>query len=215
MSRSPYLFSAHDLPRRAGEMREYFVSIDVHEPMGFDILAIAQDEPIDIELKLESVAEGVLATANIRSLASGECTRCLDPVEIEIDENFQELYEYAEDPRVARKREKKMSERAKAAKQEEDEELDDELEVRQMDGEDLDLEGPIRDAIILNLPINPLCDAECLGLCPECGEKWAVLPDDHAHQVIDIRWAGLENLDLELDGETGEGDAKGSPPKPE
>lgn len=104
-----------------------------------------------------------------------------------------------------------MSERAKAAKQEEDEELDDELEVRQMDGEDLDLEGPIRDAIILNLPINPLCDAECLGLCPECGEKWAVLPDDHAHQVIDIRWAGLENLDLEL----GEGDAKGSPPKPE
>ena len=195
MSRSPYLFSTHDLPRRPGEMREYFVPIEVHEVMGFDILAIATDEPIDIELKLESVSDGVLATANVRSLATGECTRCLDPVEIDIDENFVELYEYSEDPRILRKREKKMSERAKAKKLEE-EELDEEDEIRQMDGEDIDLEGPIRDAIILNLPINPLCTPDCPGLCPECGEKWRDLPDDHAHQVTDIRWAGLEGLEL-------------------
>ena len=196
MSRSPYLFSTHDLPRRAGEMREYFVPIEAHELMGFDFLAIAADEPIDIELKLESVSDGVLATANVRSLATGECTRCLDPLEIDIDENFIELYEYSEDPRIVRKREKKMSERAKAKKQEEDEELDEEDEVRQMDGEDIDLEGPIRDAIILNLPINPLCTPDCPGLCPECGEKWRELPEDHAHQVTDIRWAGLEGLEL-------------------
>jgi uncharacterized protein len=177
-------------------MREFFVPIDEHEAMGFDILAIAADEPIDIELKLESVAEGVLATANVRSLATGECTRCLDPVEIDIDEDFIELYEYSEDPRIVRKREKKMSERAKAKKQEEDEELDEEDEVRQMDGDDIDLEGPIRDAIILNLPINPLCTPDCPGLCPECGEKWRDLPEDHAHQVTDIRWAGLEGLEL-------------------
>ena len=69
-------------------------------------------------------------------------------------------------------------------------------EIRQMDGEDIDLEGPIRDAIILNLPINPLCTPDCPGLCPECGEKWRDLPDDHAHQVTDIRWAGLEGLEL-------------------
>ena len=195
MSRSPYLFSTHDLPRRPGEMREFFVPIEIHEVMGFDILAIAADEPIDIELKLESVSDGVLATANVRSLATGECTRCLDPLEIDIDENFIELYEYSEDPRIVRKREKKMSERAKAKKQE-DEELDEEDEIRQMDGEDIDLEGPIRDAIILNLPINPLCTPDCPGLCPECGEKWRDLPDDHAHQVTDIRWAGLEGLEL-------------------
>jgi len=177
-------------------MREFFVPIEAHEPMGFDILAIAKDEPIDIELKIESVEEGVLATANVRSVASGECTRCLDPLEIDIDEDFVELYEYAEDPRLIRKREKNMSERAKAKKQEEDEELDDELEVRQMDGDDIDLEGPIRDAIILNLPLNPLCTTDCAGLCPECGEKWRDLPEDHAHAVVDIRWAGLEGFEL-------------------
>ncbi len=65
-----------------------------------------------------------------------------------------------------------------------------------MDGDEIDLEGPIRDAIILNLPINPLCSPDCLGLCPDCGEKWENLPEDHAHEVIDARWAGLAGLKL-------------------
>ena len=196
MSRSPYLYDTHDLPRRAGEMRQVELSIDIHEPMGFDILAIPSDEPVDLELTLQAVTEGVLVTARVLSVAVGECTRCLDPVELEIDENFTELYEYAEDARVVRKREKKMSERQKKA-QEEEELLVEEDELRQMVGDDVDLEGPIRDAIILNLPLNPLCSADCPGLCPECGEKLADLPEGHSHEVADIRWAGLEGLKLD------------------
>jgi uncharacterized protein len=195
MTRSPYLYNTNDLPRRAGEMRVVELSIDVHEPMGFEILSIPSDEPIDLEMTLQAVTEGVLVTARVLSVAVGECTRCLDPVELDIDENFTELYEYAEDARVVRKREKKMSERQKKAQ--EDEELDEEDELRQMVGDDVDLEGPIRDAIILNLPINPLCSANCPGLCPECGEKLADLPQDHAHDVVDIRWAGLEGFNLD------------------
>ena len=53
------------------------------------------------------------------------------------------------------------------------------------------------DAIVLDLPVNPLCSDDCPGLCPECGGKWAELPADHAHEVIDARWAGLNRLDLE------------------
>jgi uncharacterized protein len=41
------------------------------------------------------------------------------------------------------------------------------------------------------MPLNPLCDLECEGLCSECGEKWANLPADHAHDVVDPRWQGL------------------------
>jgi uncharacterized protein len=193
-SKSPFVYNTHDLPRRAGEMREVRFVIDLHEPLGFDVMAIAQDEPIDIEMKLESVAEGVLVTANVLSEAIGECGRCLDEVVFDIDENFVELFEYAEDPRQARKKDKKKSQRAKDA--EEAEKLDDEDELRQMDGDEVDLEGPIRDAIILNLPINPLCSPDCLGLCPDCGEKWESLPEDHAHEVIDARWAGLAGLKL-------------------
>jgi uncharacterized protein len=140
-------------------------------------------------MTLQSVDEGVLVTANVRSLATGECGRCLDPVEIEVDQNFMELYEYDEDPRQARKAEKKKK---KAAKPEELSEEDD--ETRHMVGELIDLEGPIRDAIILNLPINPLCRADCQGLCQECGAKWSELPEEHTHEVIDPRWAGLSAL---------------------
>ena len=194
MSKSPFIYNTHDLPRRPGEMREVRLVIDLHEPLGFEVMAIAQDEPIDIEMKLESVAEGVLVTANVLSEAVGECGRCLDEVIFDIDENFVELFEYAEDPRQARKKEKKKTQRAKDA--DEAEKLDDEDELRQMDGDEIDLEGPIRDAIILNLPINPLCSPDCLGLCPDCGEKWESLPEDHAHEVIDARWAGLAGLKL-------------------
>ncbi len=194
MPKSPFIYNTHDVPRRPGEMREVRLVIDLHEPLGFDVMAIAQDEPIDIEMKLESVAEGVLVTANVISEAVGECGRCLDEVVFDIDENFVELFEYAEDPRQARKKDKKKSQRAKDA--EEAEKLDDEDELRQMDGDEIDLEGPIRDAIILNLPINPLCSPDCLGLCPDCGEKWENLPEDHAHEVIDARWAGLAGLKL-------------------
>ena len=186
MPQNPFLFNIHDLPRRAGEMREYELTIDKHEALGFEVLAIAQDEPIEIDLKIESVAEGVLATASVRTIASGECGRCLDPVEYDVDESFQELYEYTEDPRQARKKDKH--------KKREPEELDDEDEVRQMAGDVIDLDGPIRDAIILNLPINPLCDQDCQGLCQDCGQKWADLPQDHDHGATDIRWAGLESL---------------------
>jgi uncharacterized protein len=63
-----------------------------------------------------------------------------------------------------------------------------------MDGDILDLEAPIRDAIVLALPINPLCDDDCEGLCSECGEKWRELPEDHAHQQIDARWGALAGL---------------------
>lgn len=63
-----------------------------------------------------------------------------------------------------------------------------------MEGDIIDLEAPIRDAIVLSLPINPLCDTDCPGLCPACGVKWTNLPTAHAHEVIDTRWSGLAGI---------------------
>jgi len=125
-------------------------------------------------------------SADVYAVAKGECIRCLDPVEIVIERKIQELYNY-----------EPTNERGKKKKRDEDEidlDLEDEL---MMDGNIMDLETPIRDAVVLSLPINPLCDEECLGLCPECGGKWADLPEDHAHEVIDARWASLGSLTLD------------------
>lgn len=61
----------------------------------------------------------------------------------------------------------------------------------------MDLEAPIRDLIVLSLPSTPLCSDDCQGLCPECGAKWAELPDTHAHGQIDARWASLAALSID------------------
>ena len=177
MSKNPFDFSCHDLPRRAGEMREYELTFDQHEPVGIALVAIPTDAPIDVDLRLQSVAEGVLASAEVRAEAVGECIRCLEPVSFDIDESFQELFHYEVDYRQKPK--------AKEI------DVEDEDELLEMEGDFINLDGPIRDALVLNLPVNPLCSEDCEGLCPTCGVKWAELPDDHAHAAADIRWAGL------------------------
>ena len=187
MARIPevYKLNTHELARRAGEMKEYELDIEVPEKVGVDLIHVPVGEIIEVDARLESVTEGILLTADIFATVKGECTRCLDPIEKEIERKLQELYYYAQ-----------KVERSKRRKSSDEDELDVDEELM-MDGDIMDLEGPIRDAIVLALPINPLCSDDCPGLCPECGGKWADLPADHAHEVIDARWAGLSGLDLE------------------
>ena len=187
MARIPevYKLNTHELARRAGEMKEYELDIEVPEIVGIELIHVPVGEVIEVDARLESVTEGILLTADIFAVVKGECTRCLDPIEMEIERKVQELYYYAQKP-----------ERSKRKKERAEDDLDVEEELM-MDGDIMDLEGPIRDAIVLALPINPLCSDECPGLCQQCGGKWAQLPADHAHEVIDARWAGLSGLDLE------------------
>jgi len=52
----------------------------------------------------------------------------------------------------------------------------------------------LRDAMVLALPVHPLCREDCPGLCPDCGALWDELPADHDHRQVDSRWAALEGL---------------------
>lgn len=181
-----FQLNTYELPRRAGEMKEYQLDIPVKENFGVPLISVPAGDFIEVDARLESVTEGVLLSADVYAVAKGECIRCLDPVEIVIERKIQELYNY-----------EPTNERGKKKKHDEDEidlDLEDEL---MMDGNIMDLETPIRDAVVLSLPINPLCDEDCLGLCPDCGGKWADLPEDHAHDVVDARWASLSSLSLE------------------
>ena len=185
MNKSPFLLNTHDLPRRAGEMKEYQLDIPAPVRIGVPLIAVPEGDIIEVDARLESVTEGILVTAEIYATAVGECIRCLDRVEQIIDRTIRELYRY--EPTNDRGRKKRGDE--------EDIDLDDEDEL-QLDGEVLNLEIPIIDAIILDLPVNPLCSEDCEGLCQGCGEKWEKLPDDHTHEEADPRWAGLSGLDF-------------------
>ena len=185
---SPFTLNTHDLPRRAGEMKEYSLDFEPREKIGTELIGVT--DTIHVAARLESVDEGILLSAQVDAIARGECARCLAPVTVELHRQIQELYRYQ--PVL----------RGRARNEEVDLDEDDEL---MLDGEVMDLDIPLRDAIILSLPINPLCSPDCEGLCPECGEPWATLPDDHAHESIDARWSGLVDLKRALgDKEVGE-----------
>lgn len=192
MSKVPDSFklNTYELPRRAGEMKEYELDIVVKEKFGVDLMSVPSGEVIEVDARLESVTEGVLLSADVYAVAQGECIRCLDPVEIVIERKIQELYNYEPTNERGKKKRKSSTEDLTS------EDLD-VADAFMMDGDILDLETPVRDAIVLSLPSNPLCSQDCLGLCPECGGKWADLPEDHAHEVIDARWARLGGLNLE------------------
>jgi uncharacterized protein len=186
-----FQFNTHELPRRAGEMKEYQLDLEILEPVGVPLVAVPAGDVIEVDMRLESVAEGILLSADIYAIAKGECIRCLDPVEITVERKIQELYRYEPSNDKGGKR-KKHSSRTDTS-----DEIDlDAVDELWLDGNEMNLEIPIRDAIVLDLPVNPLCSETCLGLCPDCGEKWETLPEDHAHEVIDARWAGLAGLDF-------------------
>jgi uncharacterized protein len=186
-----FQFNTHELPRRAGEMKEYQLDLEILEPVGVPLVAVPAGDVIEVDMRLESVAEGILLSADIYAIAKGECIRCLDPVEITVERKIQELYRYEPTNDKGGKR-KKHSSRTDTS-----DEIDlDAVDELWLDGNEMNLDVPIRDAIVLDLPVNPLCSEACLGLCPDCGEKWEKLPEDHAHEVIDARWAGLAGLDF-------------------
>lgn len=157
-----------------------------------DVISVPPGSPVELDLRLESVLEGVLVTGTAHATAEGECVRCLEPLALTLDADFQEMFSY---PEVDdRGRVIKRSE--EAADSEEDEDM---LFVE--DGL-VDLEPVLRDAVVLALPMQPVCREDCPGLCPDCGARLADDPDHHHREAVDIRWAALQELaDTDQDGE--------------
>jgi uncharacterized protein len=185
--RSPWVVDTRELGRRAGLSRELRRAAPVPTALGVPgVLEIPEGEPVDLDLMLESVVEGVLVTGSAAATAKGECSRCLDPVAEEIEVELTELFAY---PGSAT------------------EETTDEDEIPRLVDDRIDLEPTVRDAVVLALPLAPLCREDCPGLCSECGVKWADLEPGHGHEKIDPRWAALVER---FDENAGESPAHGS-----
>jgi len=58
----------------------------------------------------------------------------------------------------------------------------------------LDPEQMVRDCVVLSMPFSPLCAPNCLGLCPRCGGDRNFGQCTCTDEVVDPRWAGLEQL---------------------
>ena len=94
--RSPLVFDTRDLGRRPGSMLEVSRVIEAPADFGTAVVAVPEGQPLTVELRLESVVEGVLVTGAVRADAIGACVRCLDPVDVPVDARFQELFAYVD-----------------------------------------------------------------------------------------------------------------------
>ncbi|HEX5535350.1 MAG TPA: DUF177 domain-containing protein, partial [Actinomycetales bacterium] len=176
--RSPYVLDTHELGRRPGSMRKLQRSVPAPEDLGTEVIGVPAGSDLELDLRLEAVMEGVLVSGTARGLATGECVRCLDDVEREVDVDFQELFNYPDSRSSTH-----HGHRGKAAEPGEDDE-----DTYELEGDLLDLEPVIRDAVVLALPFQPVCSEDCPGLCSECGARLADDPE-HQHEDVDPRWA--------------------------
>ena len=168
--RSPFVIDVREVGRRPGSMREYRRSVPAPAGLSLDIIGVPQGAPLAVDFRLESVTEGVLVTGSAAGPLTGECGRCLEPVSDEFLVDFCELFAYPDSVT---------------------DETTEQDEVPRLDGDYLDVEPVVRDAVVLGLPFTPLCRPDCAGLCPTCGQRLDDLPADHAHDVLDPRWAAL------------------------
>ncbi|KIF03547.1 hypothetical protein PL81_23610 [Streptomyces sp. RSD-27] len=180
--RNPLVFDTHELGRRPGAMQRLSREIEAPADFGLvDVIGVPEGAPVKIELRLESVMEGVLVTGTVRAKAVGECVRCLEAVERELKADFQEMFSYPD-----------ADDRGRPKAEPADDAEDDEDMLFLEDGL-FDLEPVLRDAVVLALPMQPVCREDCLGLCPDCGVSLNDDPEHH-HDAVDIRWAALQEL---------------------
>jgi uncharacterized protein len=140
--------------------------------LGIEVLSVPEGSAVEFDIRLEAVVEGVLVTGSADAQLTGECVRCLEEIRDEVAVDFQDLFVY------------------------DDRETDDDEdeETRRLEGDLLDLEPLLRDAVVLALPFQPLCQDDCPGLCVECGARLADDPGHQHHEAVDPRWAALRGL---------------------
>lgn len=173
-NKSPYAISVLDIVHRPGEMRELEFETTVGERFGNAVIGVDEGAPLFIDARLEALHDGILVTADVDTTATGECVRCLIDIAHPVEVEIQEVFAYSEDEA---------------------------FEYRVQD-DHVDLEPVIRDAVVLSLPFQPVCQEDCLGLCPQCGVRLLDNPGHEHEEPIDPRWATLAGLEGLTEAET-------------
>lgn len=153
---------------RPGEYRD--IKIQAELPGVSTALAVLKDDPVDAQLRAESVVEGILVTGKVRGFAHYNCARCLKELEGDVELEVCEMFVTP----------------GHDAPPEED--------AYKIDGLEMNLEPMLRDAVALALPLNPVCKADCAGLCARCGKDLNEGPCGCKEEEMDPRWAALSEL---------------------
>ncbi|MGI8415653.1 MAG: YceD family protein [Nakamurella sp.] len=167
---SLWVLDTRTLGRRPGSYQPVRISVPVTTPIGIEVLAVPAGHDVELDLRLQSVSEGVWVSGEASAEAVGECSRCLIAITAPVRAPIRELYVYPGSTT---------------------DETTGEDELPRVVDDLIDLEPLVTDELTLTLPLAPLCRPDCPGLCSECGERLADLEHPHAHEILDPRWAAL------------------------
>jgi uncharacterized protein len=162
----PFVLPVRDIVHHPGEMREHTLEVPAPAKWGEGLVAVDEGELIVVDVRLESVHEGILVSGGIDTEYAGICSRCLTDIAEPLEVEFQELFAYPGE---------------------------DEADFEVQD-DHVDLETLVREAIVLSLPFQPVCQPDCPGLDPATGERLAESAESQQREPIDTRWSALQDF---------------------
>jgi uncharacterized protein len=174
---SPLRAPVTELRRYLGTRREVQESVELPD-LATSAAAVVPGEPVEVDLVLESIPQGVSVSGTVRARWAGECRRCLEEVvgtaEIEVKEIFERTPTDGE--------------------------------TWLLGPDEIDLEPVVREAVLLSLPLAPLCREDCEGPAPDrfptVVEGTLEADETEPEPPRDPRWAALDELDLAEDGDS-------------
>jgi uncharacterized protein len=158
----PLVVGVTELRKRSGSRRT--VTTDVELPgLAISSAAVPPGGEVHVELELESVPESVVATGTVEAPWQGECRRCLRTVTGTLRADVREVFELHPV----------------------------EGETYPLVDDHVDLEPVVRDAVMLSLPLAPLCDDDCRGPDPD---EFPIAGEGSEAKEPDPRWSALGDL---------------------
>jgi uncharacterized protein len=173
-ARRPLVVGVADLVRHLGS-RKPVARTARFEHLAISTAAVPAEEDVAVDLALESIANGIVAEGTIAVPWAGDCRRCLRPIRGTAVSEVREIFDRHPV----------------------------EGETYPFDGDVVDLEPMVRDAVLLALPLAPLCGPDCRGPAPADfpaaveGDEAVADGDDAGEVPRDPRWAALDQLRLE------------------
>ncbi len=191
---SPWAVSVAQVASRPGQSKAIDETFPAPSGIGDEIVGVDEGADVSVTGSFDSIVDGLVLTARINAPVHAECTRCLKPIKRDWTVNVTSFFPYEDASTNSNGKSK-----------------DDEVDI--IAGEDesedtypllgggawADLEALLRDTLVEELPLQPLCKPDCKGLCSQCGVDLNEHPDHH-HDVTDIRFAALEGLKAKLEG---------------
>lgn len=134
-------------------------------------------EKIDVQCQVMKILQNVSIRGTIEADGELECCRCLEPFDFPVTIHFKYLLTPPED-----------------IKEDDLQLTSEDLEYGTYSGDVIDLDQIVVEQMVLQVPMKPLCDESCRGLCPVCGKNLNRETCNHHEQQTHSPFAVLKNL---------------------